>query len=425
MPPVKLYRRGVLNTDVEGIIRHNSRAENIIWGDIQSQIASFRSGIAACERLLEKYGFETVTTCVTEMYDHAERVARAAIRELPGGTWSAEDHLDDNGVDKGLPVHVSVSITVDPEAADLIFDYTGSAEQQIGPTNAPLISTISVSRMAGKILSAPGTSANEGSFRPIKVIAPEKTIFNASTGAPTNLYGWPLLTGMEAICSALAPVFPDRFPAQSGGDLCAVFRYGYWPEDGGLWVEANIEGIGQGASAKEDGESAMVHIAEACSRNLPVEIEETHNPTIIERYELITDSGGAGTYRGGLGVRRDYRMGLPGMMISVLERTTAPGAGMVGGQTAQPTIGVLESETQGNITFAKTPSQPFGGGDLISIRTGGGGGWGNPFERDPEAVLRDVLGGYVSLESARDLYGVVIDSATHAIDEQATREARS
>lgn len=424
IPPMKLYKAGALNRDIEGVIRFNSRAPEVIWGDIQSQIAAFRVGIAACKRLIEKYSFETVTACVTEIYSHAERVARAAIRSLPAGSWSAEDHLDDNGVNRGIPVKVKVSITVDPVNAEITFDYTGSDAEQVGPTNAPFITTMSVSRMMGKILSAPGTAANEGSFRPIKIIAPERTIFNASTTCPTNLYGWPPLTAVETICAALAPVFPNSFPAQSAGDLCGVFRYGYWPVSGKMWVEANIEGIGQGASSWADGESAMVHVAEACSRNLPVEIEETKNPTIIERYELIADSAGAGTFRGGLGVRRDYRMEMKGMMISIFERTTAPAQGVLGGQQAKANDLLLESSIYGTQHFSKTPSQPFAEGDLISVRTGGGGGWGDPKLRDANAVLLDVQDGYVSLDAARDSYGVAIDAATLTIDVEATAKLR-
>lgn len=425
LPPVKLYRQGKLDEQLHRIVMMNSRAPDVIWGDIQSQIACFRAGERAVLRLLDKYGFDQVTACVQEIYDHAERLARASIREMPAGTWTEEDHSDDNGVEKGKPVKVVISVTVDPEAGEITFDYSQSDKQQVGPLNTPMISTVSLSRMMGKILSAPGTPANEGSFRPIKVIAPLGTVFNATTTAPTNLYGWPLLTGVETVCKGLAHVFPDRLPAQSGGDLCGVFRYGYWPDTGKMWVEANIEGIGQGASSFGDGESAVVHVAEACSRNLPVEIEETHNPTIIERYELIRDSGGAGKFRGGLGVRRDYRMEMEGRMISILERCTAPGQGVMGGDTAKPTLGVMESMIYGNIEFYKTPSQPFAAGDLISIRTGGGGGWGDAYQRDPEAVLADVKGGYVSLEAARTDYGVAIDASTLTIDDAETKRLRA
>lgn len=416
LPPIKLYRGGELDTNIEGIIKVNSRAPEVIWGDIQSQIACFRTGERACLRLLDKYGFDEVTACIDEIYDYSERMARAAIRQMPAGSWYGEDFCDDNGVEIDKPVKVGIEITVDPVAAEITFDYSKSDPQQKGPMNTPMISTISLSRMMGKILSAPGTPANEGSFRPIKVVAPLGTVFNATTTAPTNLYGWPLLTGAECILHTLAPIFPDRLPAQSAGDLCGCFRYGFWPDTGKMWVEANIEGMGQGASASADGESAMVHIAEACSRNLPVELEETKDPVIVERYELITDSAGVGTYRGGLGVRRDYRMKQDGRMISILERCDSPAKGVNGGGTALATTGIMESTIYGQGTpFKKTPDRPFASGDLISIQTGGGGGWGNPKERAVESVLRDVQDGYVSVKAARRDYGVVIDPKTMSI----------
>jgi N-methylhydantoinase B len=423
LPPVKLYRRGVLNDEIGGIIRANSRAPEVIWGDIHAQIASFRVGERACQRLLDKYGFETVTACIDEMYDHAERLARAAIRRMPSGSWSAEDHLDDNGVERGKPVPVKVTVTIDPTAEEITFDYTGSARQQVGPTNAPLVGTISISRMMGKILTTPETAANEGSFRPIKVIAPEGTVFNASSTAPTNLYGWPEMNAVEAIIHALGGVFPDKLPAGSGGDLCGVLRYGFSPDTGKMWYEANIDGVGQGASATADGESAMVHISEACSRNLPVEIEETKDPVIVERYELIPDSGGAGRFRGGLGVRRDYRLHAAARIISVLERCTSPHWGIAGGKPGARNYGVLESSLHGTVEITKTPDMPMANGDLISIRTGGGGGHGDPYQRDPAAVLRDVIDGYVSIHAARTEYGVAIDEATLTVDRARTADA--
>lgn len=424
LPPVKLYRRGIPNEEIGGIIRVNSRAPEVIWGDIHAQIASFRVGERACRRLLDKYGFDTVTACIAEMYDHAERMARAAIRTMPAGTWSAEDHLDDNGVERGKPVPVKVSVTIDPVAEEITFDYTGSAPQQVGPTNAPLVGTISISRMMGKILTTPETAANEGSFRPIKVIAPEGTIFNAASTAPTNLYGWPEMNAVEAIIHALAGDFPDKLPAGSGGDLCGVLRYGFYPDTGKMWYEANIDGVGQGASGWADGESAMVHISEACSRNLPVEIEETKDPVIVERYELIPDSGGAGTFRGGLGVRRDYRLHAPARIISVLERCTSPHWGVAGGKDGAKNYGILESSLHGTVEITKTPDMPMAAGDLISIRTGGGGGYGDPFARDPATVLRDVIDGYVTIQAAAADYGVAIDAATLTVDEAATARLR-
>lgn len=427
IPPVKLYRGGKLDETLAAVIKSNSRAPETIWGDIHSQIACFRSGEQSVVRLLDKYGFDTVYDCIEDIYDHAERMARDAIRQMPAGTWSAVDYCDDNGIDRGVPVKVGISITIDPEAAEVTFDFSDSAEQQRGPMNAPIITAISCARMMGKILTAPESVACEGSFRPIKVIAPKGTIFNAHDAAPTNLYGWPGLTAVETILKAMAADFPHRFPAQSGGDLCAVFRYGFDSKTGEMWVEANIEGIGQGASAFADGESAVVHIDEACSRNLPVELEETKDPEIIERYELIQDSGGAGRFRGGLGVRRDYRLLADGRMISVLERCNSPHWGVAGGLPGGRTYGVLDSSIYGQgFEIIKTPDQPIAKGDLLSIRTGGGGGYGNPLERDPERVLEDVLEELVSIEAAQELYGVIFeDEDKIEIDYEATKRIRA
>jgi N-methylhydantoinase B len=425
LPPVKLYRAGKLDETLAAVIKSNSRAPEIIWGDIHAQIACFRSGEQSVLRLLDKYGFDTVNDCIQEIYDHAERMAREVIRQMPAGTWSAVDYCDDNGIDRDVPVKVAVSITIDPEAAEVTFDFSESAAQQRGPMNAPIITAISCARMMGKILTAPDSVACEGSFRPIKVIAPLGSIFNAHDSAPTNLYGWPSMTAVETILKAMAADFPDRFPAQSGGDLCGCFRYGFDPVTGQMWVEANIEGIGQGASAFADGESAVVHIEEACSRNLPVELEETKDPEIVEFYELVPDSGGPGKFRGGLGVRRAYRLLSDARMISTLERCNTPHSGVAGGLPGGRTIGILDSSIYGHgHEFNKTPDQPLAKGDVMTIVTGGGGGYGNPFERDLDRVEDDVLEGLVTVEAAREWYGVVFDCAG-VLDVAATNALRA
>jgi N-methylhydantoinase B len=425
LPPVKLYRAGKLDETLAAVIKSNSRAPEIIWGDIHAQIACFRSGEQSVLRLLDKYGFDTVNDCIQEIYDHAERMAREAIRQMPAGAWSAVDYCDDNGIDRDVPVKVAVSITIDPEAAEVTFDFSESAAQQRGPMNAPIITAISCARMMGKILTAPDSVACEGSFRPIKVIAPLGSIFNAHDSAPTNLYGWPSMTAVETILKAMAADFPDRFPAQSGGDLCGCFRYGFDPVTGQMWVEANIEGIGQGASAFADGESAVVHIEEACSRNLPVELEETKDPEIVEFYELVPDSGGPGKFRGGLGVRRAYRLLSDARMISTLERCNTPHSGVAGGLPGGRTIGILDSSIYGHgHEFNKTPDQPLAKGDVMTIVTGGGGGYGNPFERDLDRVEDDVLEGLVTVEAAREWYGVVFDCAG-VLDVAATNALRA
>ena len=424
LPPAALFQRGELNELVARLLRANSRAPEVIWGDINAQIAAFRVARQSVTRLLDRYGFDTVVACVREMYDHSERMARAAIARMPKGTWFIEDTMDDNGVDAGKPVPIRLQVTVDPERQEIIFDYSASEPQQRGPTNAPLITTISVSRMMGKILSDPDTPANEGSFRPIRVIAPEGTMFNPTSTAPTMLYGWPAMAAVEGMLKVLAPVFPERLPACSGGDLVGVLRYGVHPETGKMWFEAPLEAMGQGACYDADGENALVHIIEACSTTLSVEVEEAKDPVLVERYELRQDSGGPGKYRGGLGIQRDVRLLAPGAIIPVVERRVSPHWGVEGGKPGAPNLLHLTSSIHGELEIGKAPAMPVAEGDLLSIRSGGGGGWGDPFTRDPEAVRWDVINGYVSLERARLDYGVVIDPETMMVDVEATRRLR-
>lgn len=425
LPPVKLYKSGELDETIMRIIKENSRAPEVIWGDIHALIAAFRTADASVKALVGKYGSDTVTECVNELFERSEMVARAAIQGMPEGTWTVEDFMDDNGVDRGKPVEIKIKVTVDKRDNSLIFDYTGSAPEQRGPTNSTVICITAFSRLIGKVLTSPNTVANEGSFRPIKVIAPEGSIMNPSRTAPTMLYCWPGFSVVEALLKLLAPIMPDKIPACSGGDLCGFFRYGIHPQHGELWIEANTEGMGQGAHANGDGENALVHIAQACSRNLPVEIEETHDPELIEQYELIQDSGGCGKFRGGLGLRRDYRYLADGEIIGVIERGVAPHWGVLGGKAGRRNYIQYVTNKGEEKEILKCPPMPVYAGELISNRTGGGGGYGSPLERDPEVVLSDVINEYVSLDSARSDYGVVIDSAKGKVDREATSRLRA
>lgn len=433
LPPVKLYKKGELQPEIREIIKWNSRAPDIVWGDIHAEIASHRVAKNRITKLLDKYGFEVVSSCIEQIYDHSEKLTRSALEEMPDGTWSGEDYMDDNGVERGKPVKIMVTITI--KGNSITVDFTGSDKEQKGSTNCPIISTISASRMIAKILTTPELPANEGCFRPLKVIAPPGSVFNPGPMVPTFLYGWPALAAIEVMLKVLAPVFPEKIPTCSGGDLCGVLRYGYHPKTGKFWMEAPIEVIGMGASRLSDGESAMVHIAEACSRNLPVEVEETLDPLLIERYELIQDSGGPGERRGGLGVRRDIRFLAPGALISVIERGRFPHWGANGGMPGARNYVLVKTansevekyaiaKTAEGYEVLKCPSVELAKGDLVSIRTGGGGGYGDPLNRDPEAVRQDVINAYVSVESAERDYGVVIDPHTLEIDIKATERLR-
>jgi N-methylhydantoinase B len=424
LPPTKLFAAGKLLQPVADIIRANSRAPQTIWGDLMAEVAALNVGRRSIEQLMRKYGRETVGECIQAIYRHSEELTRAAIRKLPAGTWVGRDRMDDNGVEHGKPVRIEVSLTINPVAGELVFDYSGSDPVQAGPTNCPLFTTISISRLMGKALTDPDSPGNEGSFRPFRVIAPEGNMFNPGTTAPTMLYGWPARAAVETMLKTLAPVFPDRVPTCSGGCLVGVLRFGTHPETGRMWLEGPLEAVGQGGSARGDGETAISHILSACSTNLPVEIEEAMDPIFVERYEIRADSGGPGRHRGGLGVVRDLRFEARANIISVIERGVAVHWGAEGGWPGSRNYAVLTSQAGGEREILKLPATPVAAGDRISIRAGGGGGFGDPLDRDPEAVRLDVRDGYVSMASAKEEYGVVFSEDGRRVDADATRALR-
>ncbi len=430
IPPVKLFKKGELDSEIRDIIMYNSRAPDTVWREILAQVGAVLIAKQRVTKLLDKYGYETAMDCLAQINDFAEKETLNALEKMPKGTWSGEDFCDDDGVVKGKRIKMKMTFTI--SADRLIIDYTGSDEQQKGPMNSPIINTISNSRLMAKLLTAPYTPAHEGTFRPLEVIAPFGCVFNVDSNvAPTMLYGWPTDASFELMYKVLSPVFPDRLPACSGGDLGALMRYGWYPGTRRFWLEASIEGCGQGASQSSDGGNALIVMSEACSRNLPCEVEETRAPVITERYELQQDSGGAGKFRGGLGIRRDWRCLGPANMISVIERSFAPHWGINGGKPGSRNYSIVATKNAGiekhavakteeGYEILKAPSAPIYAGDLISLRLGGGGGWGDPHEREVNSVRNDVLQGYVSLKSAQEDYGVVINAETMEVDTEAT-----
>jgi N-methylhydantoinase B len=422
LPPVKLYKGYELQSDIRDIIQWNSRMPYGLWGDIQSQIAACRAAEKRTGELLDKFGMDYTLACIDEMYAHGERVARAAIQQMPNGSWSIEDYLDDNGVDLETPVKIKVTLTVADD--EMIFDYTGSADEQRSPMNCPFISTKSVSRLTMKALTTPHLPAHEGCFRPLKVIAPAGSLFNPGPMAPTMLYCWPAMQSIDITTRLVSQFMPEKVAAFSAADLCALFIYGpHCERTGRPWMIAAPHPIGMGADMHSDGESCLLHHSESGTRNVPIEVEESRDPILIERYELRQDSGGAGLYRGGLGLQRDFRLLAPGAAITLLERGKFPHWGCKSGKAGARNYVLISSSRQGEFEVLKSPEIGLDKGDVVSNRTGGGGGWGDPLERAPEKVLEDVVSGYVSPSSATEDYGVVIGETHGAYEVDTVKTA--
>ena len=405
MPCAKIYKEGKLNAELEELIRFNSRIPDRVIGDMNAQISSCRTGERRVQELVEKFGVETFDLAVEEILDHGERLARSRLAALPKGTWRAEDYVDDDGVDRDRLVKLVATVTIGDDEA--VVDFTGSDAATAGPVNIPIGCTIGISALAFKAVTTPDTPANEGNFRPLRVEAPPGCVMHAVPPAPTFTL-WTALLAAEVVTKALAQGLPDAVPACSGGDIFSMMGVGVHPETGKVWLEATNEGVGFGAHSAGDGENGLMHLTEPGCRNNPIEVLETKAPLLIENYELLPDSGGAGRYRGGLGLRRSYRFLADASALTLVKKTKTSPWGMAGGKDGTPGSiclrpGTDREQVTGMVYESMAP------GDVLVNNSGGGGGWGDPFEREPEAVLADVVDGYVSIDRAREDYGVVID----------------
>lgn len=419
-PCSKIYRRGELNEDLVNIIRFNSRLPDRVLGDMHAQISACRIGERRTIETIHHFGRETYEAATRQIQDHGERIARSRLAQLPRGTWSAEDHVDDDGIDDRL-VKMKATVTVSED--EFVVDWTGSDDATKGPINMPFGLTVGVSSLVFKAVTTPEEHANGGNFRPLRVIAPEGSLMHAVPPAPTFTLWTGLLAG-EVVLKALAQGMPDRVPACSGGDVCSMMGLGVNPRTGRHWLEATNEGVGFGGHAGGDGENGIMHMTEPGCRNNPVEALETKAPMLIEHYELRQDSGGAGHHRGGLGVSRAYRFTADSTAIMLVKKTrTRPwaiGEGAEEGDSCRVVMnpGTSREEVTGGFY------RHVEAGELLVNESGGGGGWGDPLERDPDRVLEDARQGYVSLEAACEEYGVVLKDHPLVVDVDATVELR-
>ncbi len=420
LPGMKIYDRGVYSRDLERLIRFNSRIPDRVIGNMNAQISSCHTGERRVRELVEKFGAGTFKEAVEQILDHGERLSRARLAALPKGTFTAEEWVDDDGVDRDTMLKIKVTVTISED--EFLVDLTGSSDAVLGPMNMPVGSTLGVCGLAFKALTTPDSPANEGNFRPLKVIAPPGSLFNAQPPAATFMM-WSDLYLPEVICKALAPAMPDVVPAASGGDICSWMGVGVHPDTGKIWLEASNEAVGFGGHMGGDGENGIMHLSEPGCRNNPIEVMETKAPLLIEHYGLRQDSAGPGRHRGGLGVTRVYRFLADATALTMVKKTKTRPWGLEGGGEADPNHVVVWAGTDRELRGGSVYEQ-MRTGEVMVNASGGGGGWGDPYARDPQKVLADVRGGYVSLEAARRDYGVVIDEGRMAVNESATAALR-
>jgi N-methylhydantoinase B len=427
LPIVKIYREGVLNEELVAIIKANVRFPDLAMGDFRAQVAAIKTGERRMLQLLQRYGRDAVLGSIARIYRHSAAVARQALAAIPDGTYEAESFMDDDGVHLGqrIPIRVRVVVAGDRMTIDL----TDVSRQVAGYYNSGPTAGRSAAQVAFKCLTSPLLlPINDGSFAPLEVILPPGRVVSATKPAAVRWWMTIPMTVVDTIIRALAPAMPNKVAAAHHTDLLSILTYGPHPRTGRFVIGmGSLPGGGWGAKYNSDGMSAVVCINDGDTHNAPVEAAETRFPYVIEEYALRQDSGGAGKFRGGLGVRKVVRMLGDQTFNSTIERTQCAPWGLFGGRDALPNrLSVRRAD--GRIeTFpnGKVSAMRLAAGEAYIIESGGGGGYGPPWERPAERVQEDVREGYVSLQAAREQYGVVLDPATLAIDWAATARRRA
>ncbi|OFW16755.1 MAG: 5-oxoprolinase [Acidobacteria bacterium RIFCSPLOWO2_02_FULL_59_13] len=426
MPIVKVYRRGEPNEDILAVIRMNVRLPERAMGDLNAQVAATRMGARCFLDLIQRYGREAVLGGIAAIMDHAEALAREQVLSIPDGVYEAESFMDDDGIDKGqrIPIKVKVIVAGDEMTVDL----TDVSEQVKGFYNSGEATGRACCQVAFKCLtSALEKPINEGSFRPLKIILPPGRVVSAVRPSPMRWWMTFPMTIVDTIFKALAPAIPERVIAAHHADLMSCMINGRMPGDGKIYlVSGGLIGGGWGAKQGQDGASATICINDGDTHNSPVEQIEAKYPMIVERYALREDSGGAGTWQGGLGVEKVVRAVSEFMFNVQIERVHCRPWGLFGGHPgAGNQIAVRSGGEELLFPSGKVLARLLKPEEAYILRSGGGGGYGSPLDRPIEQVESDLREGYISKQRAERCYGIVFKPSGITVDLAATAAKRA
>jgi N-methylhydantoinase B len=402
---VKIYKQGRPNTEVLRLIEDNIRFPESSLGDLRAQIACCRTGEDRLDQICRKYGAKLFLEAVETIWDQTDKLVRESVRAIPDGDYEAESFLDDDGrvMNKTIPIKVKVAVRGD----ELTIDFSEVADQVPGFINCGSSGGMAAARVAFKALTSPHREVNEGSFRALKVILPPGKLLSARRPAPIGGWSLSLPTVLDTIFRALAPALPERVPAAHKGDMGGYAIFGMNSKTGRRYVCQNIIGGGWGGRPFEDGVSAAVSMCQGDVKNTPIELQELYYPLLYECHTFRTDSGGAGKYRGGIGVEVRVTPRESCFLSRNTDRIQCPPWGLLGGEQGA----VNETLVQRNGKNEKLPGKfshlLVHPDETVTFLTAGGGGYGDPAERDGKSVQRDVELGYVSPERAKKDYGTV------------------
>ena len=421
IPPMKLYRKGELVPEILRMIEANIRVPEKTLGDIRAEISAVTVGQRRYLELVECYGREELAEIVAGVLDYSEALMREDLAKLPNGSYSAEGFLDSDGIDD-VPVRVFVTVTLDD--GNVTVDFTGSNSQVRGPFNCSHSSVYSAVYAAIRYMANPIIRQNEGCYRPIEIIRPEGTIVNPTKPAPISGRFTTLERIADTIVLALNQARGEDQVGSGVACVCSFAANGTYPDSNRRFVCFEIFGGGWGATMRGDGLDASFGLMANCY-DTPIEAVELEYPLRVESYNLIPDSGGAGLNRGGMGFYRNERyLHGEGYFTNRSETSKFPPKGVLGGRPGKPSRQrLVRADGTVDALPSKITNLTIRAGDLIEMEMPGGGGYGDPTQREPGRVLDDLLDGYISEAAASDIYGVVVRDG--ALDIAATEARRA
>jgi N-methylhydantoinase B len=406
IPPVKLFKQGELDPEILAIIQSNIRIADQRIGDIQAQAAALKIGDKRLTALLDRYGRDTVAQAIAELRARAERLMRATIADVPDGVYTGEAFVDSDGV-VDEPLKIAMQITV--KGDEMTFDMTGSSPPCRGPMNSVIATTRSSVYLAIKHIF-PDVPLNAGTYAPLKIIDPKGTFLYAEYPRPVSGCAAEVSQRIaEAVFAALTKAIPNRLFAAPAGSSGNFALGGYDPDKQRSYVMYVISGGGYGGHAGGDG------LTNGCStigisKSQPIEVLEQYYPVLFERYALAEGSGGAGQHRGGFGInyRVRVRRGEARASMVMDHGRTGPQGALNGSEGGANTVrfDFKDGSTHTPLHLSKEQDITVRPGDVIDVCTPGGGGYGNPSNRDPQKVQDDIRKGYYSAEQSAALFPI-------------------
>lgn len=422
-PVIKVYEEGKLNEAVRDMIAANCRTPEMTLGDLYAQTASLRIAEKRVLELFAKYGKEALLESIATLLENGRKLALKELGKMPRGVFEADGYIDANANNLG-DVYAKVKVTITQDTFEI--DLTGSGEQVAAPINCSKYGAYSAGRIIYHALLNPDAEPNDGFYSPLKMIAPEGSVFAAVRPAPVSTNWEAMCRIIDLVAKALAPVVPERVAAGHFLSIIGTILGGIEDTTKEPFVLCEPQAGGWGAGYNKDGENGLVAINDGETFIIPAEVAEFKYPIIVEQYAFNVQTG-AGKFRGGCGLIRDYRLlNSSAELTTIASNHKFPPWGFGGGKDGSPNVVEVHpgdgSKPVAGATFSNYPMRK---GDLVRFISGCGGGYGDPLERPVEKVWQDVKDNYITVETAAREYGVIIEPATLLVDKEKTEKLRA